>query len=149
MPKDLAVQINDAVALLGKAKASMQRAFLRPRTDDRVDFDHDLIGGKYGLLVGFASLGKARLVDCLSHVLGLQGNAVQFTAYRVPSDILCSDVLEQSQNGTRQFCFLEGLFLSTVAGRWDKPRCTERFFFKSIGAIAAFDQCLGLCADGP
>jgi MoxR-like ATPase len=110
MPKDLAVQINDAIALLGNAKASMQRAFLRPRTDDRVDFDHDLIGGKYGLLVGFASLGKARLVDCLSHVLGLQGNAVQFTAYRVPSDILCSDVLEQSQNGTRQFCFLEGPF---------------------------------------
>ena len=81
MPKDLTVQINDAIALLGKAKASMQRAFLRPRTDDRVDFDHDLIGGKYGLLVGFASLGKARLVDCLSHVLGLQGNAVQITAH--------------------------------------------------------------------
>ena len=112
MPKDLAVQINDAIALLGKAKASMQRAFLRSRTDDRFDFDHDLIGGKYGLLVGFASLG-----DCLSHVLGLQGNAVQITAYRVPSDILCSDVLEQPQNGTRQFCFLEGPFLSTIAGR--------------------------------
>ena len=58
MPKDLAVQINGAIALFGKAKASMQRAFLRPRTDDRVDFDHDLIGGKYGLLVGFCEFGQ-------------------------------------------------------------------------------------------
>jgi MoxR-like ATPase len=43
---------------------------------------------------GPAGLGKTRLVDTLSTVMGLKGNRIQFTPDLMPADILGSEVLE-------------------------------------------------------
>ncbi len=67
-----------------------------------------LICGGHGLLVGLPGLGKTRLVETLSTVMGLDGNRVQFTPDLMPADIIGSEVLETSQDGSRSFRFIEG-----------------------------------------
>ena len=67
-----------------------------------------LLCGGHGLLVGLPGLGKTRLVETLSTVMGLNGNRVQFTPDLMPADILGSEVLEAAQDGSRAFRFLEG-----------------------------------------
>ncbi|MDE3029474.1 MAG: MoxR family ATPase, partial [Paracoccaceae bacterium] len=61
-----------------------------------------------GLLIGLPGLGKTRLVDTLSTVMGLQGSRVQFTPDLMPADILGSEVLETAADGSRAFRFIEG-----------------------------------------
>ena len=53
-------------------------------------------------------LGKTRLVDTLSTVMGLDGNRVQFTPDLMPADILGSEVLETGADGSRAFKFIQG-----------------------------------------
>jgi MoxR-like ATPase len=53
-------------------------------------------------------LGKTRLVDTLSTVMGLHGNRIQFTPDLMPADILGSEVLETASDGARSFRFIEG-----------------------------------------
>ena len=53
------------------------------------------------LLVGLPGLGKTRLVDTLSTVMGLKGNRIQFTPDLMPADILGSEVLETAADGSR------------------------------------------------
>jgi MoxR-like ATPase len=67
-----------------------------------------LICGGHALLVGLPGLGKTRLVDTLSTVMGLKGNRIQFTPDLMPADILGSEVLETSADGSRAFRFIEG-----------------------------------------
>ncbi|MGB1234435.1 MAG: AAA family ATPase [Planktomarina sp.] len=67
-----------------------------------------LLCGGHGLLVGLPGLGKTRLVEALSTVMGLNGNRVQFTPDLMPADILGAEVLETAADGARSFRFLEG-----------------------------------------
>lgn len=67
-----------------------------------------LLAGGHGLLVGVPGLGKTLLVETLSKVLGLQSRRVQFTPDLMPADILGSEVLEEDENGKRQFRFIPG-----------------------------------------
>lgn len=67
-----------------------------------------LLSGGHGLLVGVPGLGKTRLVEAISTVMGLNGNRVQFTPDLMPADILGSEVLETHADGTRQFRFIQG-----------------------------------------
>ncbi|PWE32253.1 AAA family ATPase [Maritimibacter sp. 55A14] len=67
-----------------------------------------LLCGGHALLVGLPGLGKTRLVDTLSTVMGLDGNRVQFTPDLMPADILGSEVLETGEDGSRAFRFIEG-----------------------------------------
>jgi MoxR-like ATPase len=60
------------------------------------------------LLVGLPGLGKTRLVDTLSTVMGLKGNRIQFTPDLMPADILGSEVLETAPDGSRAFRFIQG-----------------------------------------
>jgi MoxR-like ATPase len=60
------------------------------------------------LLVGLPGLGKTRLVDTLSTVMGLKGNRIQFTPDLMPADILGSEVLDTAADGGRSFRFIEG-----------------------------------------
>ena len=64
--------------------------------------------GSHALLVGVPGLAKTKLVDSLGTVLGLEANRIQFTPDLMPSDILGSEVLEESTTGTRSFRFLAG-----------------------------------------
>ena len=55
-----------------------------------------------------AWLGKTRLVDTLSTVMGLDSARIQFTPDLMPADILGSEVLETASDGSRSFRFLKG-----------------------------------------
>lgn len=92
---------------LTDAKASITKRFIgQERVVDLV-LSAILCGG-HGLLVGLPGLGKTRLVDTLSTVLGLNGKRVQFTPDLMPADILGSEVLETGADGSRAFKFIEG-----------------------------------------
>ena len=47
-------------------------------------------------------------VETLSTVMGLHGNRIQFTPDLMPADILGSEVLEKSKDGSRAFRFVPG-----------------------------------------
>lgn len=92
---------------LGVARASIARRFIgQDRVVDLVL--SALICGGHGLLVGLPGLGKTRLVETLSTVMGLDGGRIQFTPDLMPADILGSEVLETEAGGSRSFRFLEG-----------------------------------------
>src|SRR5579871_6521357 len=67
-----------------------------------------LLAGGHGLLIGVPGLAKTKLVDTLGTVIGLDALRVQFTPDLMPSDILGSEVLEESPGGKRNFRFIQG-----------------------------------------
>ena len=67
-----------------------------------------LLSGGHALLIGVPGLAKTRLVETLGQVLGLDDGRVQFTPDLMPADILGSEVLEESETGTRSFRFIKG-----------------------------------------
>jgi len=67
-----------------------------------------LLAGGHGLLIGVPGLAKTRLVQTLGTVLGLEDKRIQFTPDLMPADILGSEVLEESETGTRSFRFIRG-----------------------------------------
>ncbi|MFM7758855.1 MAG: AAA family ATPase [Crocinitomicaceae bacterium] len=62
------------------------------------------------LLVGVPGLAKTLLVNTISETLGLSFNRVQFTPDLMPSDIVGSEILDE----TRQFKFIKGPLFSNV-----------------------------------
>ncbi len=104
---DLVAEIEALGGKLAEAKTSITKRFIgQERVVDLV-LSSILCGG-HGLLVGLPGLGKTRLVDTLSTVLGLDGKRVQFTPDLMPADILGSEVLETGADGSRAFKFIEG-----------------------------------------
>src|ERR1044072_9213071 len=55
-----------------------------------------LLAAGHGLLVGVPGLAKTKLVETLGIVLGLDSRRIQFTPDLMPSDILGSEVMEQT-----------------------------------------------------
>lgn len=94
-------------ARLGSAKASIDRRFIGQEKVVDLVLTAMLCGG-HALLVGLPGLGKTRLVDTLSTVMGLKGNRIQFTPDLMPADILGSEVLETAPDGSRAFRFIQG-----------------------------------------
>src|SRR5690349_7925742 len=77
---------------------------------DRV-VEHALVtvlSGGHALLVGVPGLAKTKLVETMGVVLGLDARRIQFTPDLMPSDILGSEVLEESPGGKRNFRFISG-----------------------------------------
>jgi MoxR-like ATPase len=62
------------------------------------------------LLVGVPGLAKTLLVNTISETLGLSFNRVQFTPDLMPSDIVGSEILDES----KQFKFIKGPLFSNV-----------------------------------
>jgi MoxR-like ATPase len=67
-----------------------------------------ILSGGHALLLGLPGLAKTKLVETLGTVLGLDARRIQFTPDLMPSDILGTEVLEESQTGKRSFRFLSG-----------------------------------------
>jgi len=67
-----------------------------------------VLSGGHGLLVGVPGLAKTKLVETMGIALGLDARRVQFTPDLMPSDILGTEVLEESQGGKRSFRFIQG-----------------------------------------
>ncbi|MDA9012386.1 AAA family ATPase, partial [Planktomarina temperata] len=103
----LAPQIEDLGHRLAEAREMIRGVFIgQERVVDLVLIT--LLCGGHGVLVGLPGVGKTRLVEALSTVMGLRGNRVQFTPDLMPADILGSEVLETASDGARQFRFIEG-----------------------------------------
>ncbi|MBD3665576.1 MoxR family ATPase [Sulfitobacter sp. TSTF-M16] len=92
---------------LGDAKASITNRFIGQERVVDLTLTALLCGG-HGLLIGLPGLGKTRLVETLSTVMGLDSSRVQFTPDLMPADILGSEVLDTDADGTRSFRFIEG-----------------------------------------
>ncbi len=104
---DLVAEIEALEDKLARARASITRRFIGQ--DRVVDLTLSaLLCGGHALLIGLPGLGKTRLVETLSTVMGLKGNRIQFTPDLMPADILGSEVLETAPDGTRGFRFIPG-----------------------------------------
>jgi MoxR-like ATPase len=67
-----------------------------------------VLSGGHALLVGVPGLAKTKLVETMGIVLGLDARRIQFTPDLMPSDILGSEVLEETPGGKRNFRFIPG-----------------------------------------
>jgi len=74
---------------LAAAKASITKRFIGQEGVIDLVLSALLCGG-HGLLIGLPGLGKTRLVDTVSTVMGLDGARIQFTPDLMPADILGS-----------------------------------------------------------
>src|SRR5665811_1690926 len=67
-----------------------------------------VLSGGHALLVGVPGLAKTKLVETMGIALGLDAKRVQFTPDLMPSDILGTEVLEETPGGKRSFRFIRG-----------------------------------------
>ena len=67
-----------------------------------------LLAGGHAILIGVPGLAKTSLVETLGRVLGLDNKRIQFTPDLMPSDIVGSEVLEETPSGSRSFRFIKG-----------------------------------------
>ena len=73
-----------------------------------------LLSGGHMLLIGVPGLAKTRLVESIGSVLGLETRRIQCTPDFMPSDILGTEVLEESDSGRRSFRFIPGPVFSQL-----------------------------------
>ena len=106
-PDDLLAGIEALEAKLQQARASITKRFIGHERVVDLTLSVLLCGG-HGLLIGLPGLGKTRLVETLSTVMGLDGNRIQFTPDLMPADILGSEVLDTAADGHRSFRFVPG-----------------------------------------
>lgn len=69
-----------------------------------------IFSGGHALLVGVPGLAKTLMVNTISQALGLDFKRIQFTPDLMPSDILGSEILDES----RQFKFIKGPVFSNI-----------------------------------
>jgi MoxR-like ATPase len=105
--EDLVAEIEALEDKLAQAKTAITRRFIGQERVVELTLTSLLCGG-HGLLIGLPGLGKTRLVETVSTVMGLNGNRVQFTPDLMPADILGSEVLETGADGSRTFKFIQG-----------------------------------------
>ncbi len=105
--ENLVAEIEALESKLAEAKQAITKRFIGQEQVVDLTLSALLCGG-HVLLIGLPGLGKTRLVDTLSTVMGLDGNRVQFTPDLMPADILGSEVLETGPDGSRAFKFIQG-----------------------------------------
>ncbi len=106
-PDDLVAEIEALEDRLARARASITKRFIGQERVVDLTLAALLCGG-HALLIGLPGLGKTRLVETLSTVMGLHGNRIQFTPDLMPADILGSEVLDTAADGARSFRFIRG-----------------------------------------
>ena len=66
------------------------------------------------LLVGVPGLAKTLMVSTLARILDIPFKRIQFTPDLMPSDITGTNVLEEDDNGRRDFRFVEGPIFTSI-----------------------------------
>lgn len=69
-----------------------------------------IFSGGHALLIGVPGLAKTLMINTIAKVLGLDFKRIQFTPDLMPSDIIGSEILDES----RQFKFIKGPVFSNV-----------------------------------
>ena len=110
MADDNDAVVQDAEAAgetLEKVKAEIAKAIFGQDRVIELALSAILAGG-HALLNGAPGLAKTRLVEAMGTALGLNSQRIQFTPDLMPSDILGSEVLDESAKGERSFRFIQG-----------------------------------------
>ena len=112
-----------------------QEVFKRLETEvQKVIVGHDdlirkvliaFFGGGHVLLEGVPGLGKTLLVKSLSRALGMSFKRIQFTPDLMPSDIVGTEVLTET-NGRREFQFKQGPIFAHVVLADEIDRATPK-----------------------
>ncbi len=107
---DIVPRIEAAAAKMARAKQAVAKVvFGQEAVIERVLVT--LLSGGHGLLIGVPGTAKTLMVETFGKVLGLDAKRIQFTPDLMPSDIVGSEVLEDSAGGVggrRSFRFIKG-----------------------------------------
>ncbi|WP_041301377.1 AAA family ATPase [Hirschia baltica] len=101
------------IAALGDVKTEIGKAVFGQEHVVELVLSAVLSGG-HALLVGAPGLAKTRLVEATATALGIDSGRVQFTPDLMPSDILGSEVLDESPSGNRSFRFIKGPIFTSL-----------------------------------
>jgi MoxR-like ATPase len=85
-----------------------------------------VVAGGHVLLEGVPGLGKTMLIKTLADTLELQFARVQFTPDLMPSDIVGTDILEETPDGRRQFRFQPGPIFANLVLADEVNRATPK-----------------------
>jgi MoxR-like ATPase len=85
-----------------------------------------LFVGGHALLEGVPGLGKTLLVRTLSQVLDLAFNRIQFTPDLMPSDIIGTNIINESADGKRVFSFQAGPLFAQIVLADEINRATPK-----------------------
>jgi MoxR-like ATPase len=66
------------------------------------------------LMIGVPGLAKTLLVRSLAEILDLKFNRIQFTPDLMPSDITGTEIIEETQDGRREFRFVPGPIFASL-----------------------------------
>lgn len=124
-PDDLLGGIEETGAHLTRAREMIARRIIG---QDKV-VEQTLIAilcGGHGLLVGAPGLAKTRLVETLGTVLGLAAHRVQFTPDLMPADITGTNILQESEGGSRSFAFQAGPVFANIVLADEINRATPK-----------------------
>ena len=101
--------VNNLVAKYATLKSEIGKVIIGQ--DEAVKFTLlSVFCGGHSLLIGVPGLAKTLLVNTISSALGLDFKRIQFTPDLMPSDILGSEILDES----RQFKFIKGPIFSNI-----------------------------------
>ena len=106
-PETAVADAGAATEALARVKAEIGRAIFGQERVIELALAAVLAGG-HALLIGAPGLAKTRLAEAMGTALGLHNQRIQFTPDLMPSDILGSEVLDESPGGQRSFRFLKG-----------------------------------------
>jgi MoxR-like ATPase len=104
-------------AIVGRIEAAGERIQRIQKAASAVIFGQEqviertlvtILSGGHALLIGVPGLAKTLLVETLGRVLGLDAKRIQFTPDLMPSDIIGSEMLEDTTAGRRSFRFVKG-----------------------------------------
>src|SRR5579864_3240715 len=85
-----------------------------------------LFVGGHALLEGVPGLGKTLLVRTLSQVLDLKFNRIQFTPDLMPSDIMGTNIINETAEGQRVFSFQPGPLFAQIVLADEINRATPK-----------------------
>ena len=85
-----------------------------------------LFVGGHALLEGVPGLGKTLLIRTLAQVLDLKFNRIQFTPDLMPSDIIGTNLINESDEGKRVFTFQSGPIFSQIVLADEINRATPK-----------------------
>ncbi|MBP8792720.1 MAG: MoxR family ATPase [Lutibacter sp.] len=107
--------MSDVAALkrLVEKKESLRKEIGKVIVGQETAIDHiilSILSGGHSLLIGVPGLAKTLIVHTISQTLGLEFKRIQFTPDLMPSDILGSEILDE----TNHFKFIKGPIFSNI-----------------------------------
>ena len=121
MSTPMPAELSESDVVLLKRFCEFKEAFLKRLSDEifgQKKLLEEILAAMFAdghvLLTGVPGLGKTRIVRSIAQALALSFNRIQFTPDLTPSDILGSNVLQESAMGGRVFDFVPGPVFANV-----------------------------------